>query len=89
VGLIYNSLSMIPFDYTLDRTTDLYRLMSTNPNDAEDKSTKLGTKGGNENDENDDDDDDVTNDFFSDSNSAEETGDYDIDEAPINPYGAE
>lgn len=89
VGLIYNSLSMIPFDYTLDRTTDLYRLMSTNPNDAEDKSTKLGTKGGNENDEGDDDDDDVTNDFFSDSNSAEETDDYDIDEAPINPYGAE
>ena len=51
IGLIYNSMSMIPFDYTLDKTTDLYRLMSTNPNDADDKSTKAGQR-------NDDDDED-------------------------------
>lgn len=51
VGLIYNSLSMIPFDYTLDKTTDLYRLISTNPNDADDKSTKLGTGSGDEEDD--------------------------------------
>lgn len=43
VGLIYNTMSMIPFDYTLDKSTDLYRLMSTNPNDADDKSTKRGS----------------------------------------------
>ena len=103
VGLIYNSLSMIPFDYTLDRTTDLYRLMSTNPNDADDKNTKMGSKDGGKNEDDDDDDDDI-NDFFSGNNSSvsdekdesEESAssqtyeaDDDDDEEPINPYGAE
>ena len=32
-GLIYNTKVMIPFNYRLEHNTELYRIMSTNPND--------------------------------------------------------
>lgn len=76
VGLIYNSLSMIPFDYTLDKTTDLYRLMSTNPNDADDKTTKLGAVD--DNDEDEDDEDNITS-SDEDEVDVKKEDDFDID----------
>lgn len=39
MGLIYNNSIMIPMDYKLPVTSELYRLMSTNPNDTKRKKT--------------------------------------------------
>ena len=36
-GLIYNGTVMIPFDYTIPKDTELYKIMSTNPHDAAEK----------------------------------------------------
>ncbi len=36
-GLIYNGTVMIPFDYTIPKDTELYRIMSTNPHDEAEK----------------------------------------------------
>lgn len=40
IGLIYNNTVLIPINYKLPTTSSLYRLMSTNPNDAEKKKAK-------------------------------------------------
>lgn len=40
IGLIYNNTVLIPLNYKLPTTSSLYRLMSTNPNDAEKKKAK-------------------------------------------------
>ena len=37
MGLIYNNTVIIPFDYKLPNTSELYKLMSTNPNDEANK----------------------------------------------------
>lgn len=34
-GLIYNNAVVIPFDYSIPKDTELYRVMSTNPHDKE------------------------------------------------------
>lgn len=36
-GLIYNNSVMIPFDYSIPKNTELYRIMSTNPHDEAEK----------------------------------------------------
>lgn len=36
-GLIYNNSVMIPFDYYIPKDTEMYRIMSTNPHDKEQK----------------------------------------------------
>jgi hypothetical protein len=38
MGLIYNGTVWIPFDFKLPKDNDLYRLVSTNPNDVKDAS---------------------------------------------------
>lgn len=40
IGIIYNNSVLIPMNYKLPNDSALYRLMSTNPNDAEKKSAK-------------------------------------------------
>ena len=40
IGIIYNNSVLIPMNYKLPSDSILYRLMSTNPNDAEKKAAK-------------------------------------------------
>ncbi len=40
VGLIYNGSCLIPFNYRLSTDTNLYKIMSTNPNDKKDAKAK-------------------------------------------------
>lgn len=40
MGLIYNGTVWIPFDFKLPKNNDLYRLVSTNPNDVKDDAVK-------------------------------------------------
>ena len=51
VGLIYNGSCLIPFNYRLSADTNLYKIMSTNPNDkkdnkkADEQAENAGTTG--------------------------------------------
>lgn len=43
-GLVYNGSILVPFDYRLPNDNDLYRLMSTNPNDKKRKAASEAEK---------------------------------------------